>query len=250
MDCKEIILAIKELSNHDYYDWLLLIIPTILSIANVWIVNANTNKQIKNQNKETYRPRLKLKNIERVQTTEYMHNYYAHSKYYQEKANKGTIKFKIQLENIGTGLANDIQFYMLNSGKKCLGYQIDCSLKNQILDSTEEVSVGKTLDIYFDINFNREKIKEYEKTLEGDFVLLICNYQDLNKNNYKILIGIIVKHMDWNSKYNGENELEEVIFDYYYYQENTKHYDGMINKKIYRNNYKKITKQIKGKDCK
>ena len=251
MYCNEIRQAIKDLSiqlsTRDLYDWLIFIIPTILTIVNVWIVNLNTNKQIKNQNKETYRPRLKVSNIERISSKEYVHSYYAHSKYFEEGSNKGNVKFKIQLENIGTGLANDIQFYMLNSGEKCLGYQVDNVLENQILDSTEEVPVGKSLDVYFNINFNRKKIKEYEKQLEGDFVILICNYQDLNQNNYNILIGISVKYMDWNSEFDGENELEKVMFDYYYYQEDTKNYIGMINKKSYSDNYKEILKKIKKK---
>lgn len=244
MHCKEIIEAIKGLSNHDIYDWLILIVPAILSLVNVWIVNSNTNKQIKNQNKETYRPRLKLKNIERAQNVDYIHSYYAHSKHFQEEQNKGNIKFKIQLENIGTGLANDIQFYILNSGERCFGYQIGNSYQNQILDSTEELPVNQTLDVYFNIYFNREIIKDKENFL-GDYVLLICNYQDLNKNNYKILIEIKVKELEWNSEYDGENELEKVIFDYRYYQENTNRFNKAIGKKRYFNNYKKILKQIK-----
>mgnify|MGYP003313474892 CR=1 FL=1 len=40
----------KEKEGTPTMGGLIFIIPTILSIVNVWIVNANTNKQIKNQN--------------------------------------------------------------------------------------------------------------------------------------------------------------------------------------------------------
>lgn len=136
---------------------------------------------------------------------------------------------------------------MLNSGKKCLGYQWNDSNVNQVLDSTEEIPKDDKKNIVFDINFNRKQLKKQEDGFNGeDCVLLICNYKDLNQNDYKLLIGIIFKKVDWNDQYDfeKENHIEKVTFDYYYYQEDTNQYKGMINKNIYKQNYKKILKGI------
>ena len=96
------------------------------------------------------------------------------------------------------------------------------------------------------MNFNRDRLKKQEDGFDGDdCVLLICNYRDLNKNNYKILIGIILKKVDWNESFDlKEEHIEKMIFDYYYYQEDTKQFKGMINKKMYKNKYKKVLKSI------
>lgn len=244
---RELINTIKDAYSLGIYEWLLLIVPTVLSIINVWIVNANTNKQIKNQNKETYRPRLKLLSANRVNFDHSnYHKYYAHSLYYTDKNSKASITLKIELENIGNGLANDLQFYMLNSGEKCVGHQWLDNDKNQILSSTEEIPKGNKKEIIFDLNFNRDRLKKQEDGFDGDdCVLLICNYRDLNKNNYKILIGIILKKVDWNESFDlKEEHIEKMIFDYYYYQEDTKQFKGMINKKMYKNKYKKVLKSI------
>lgn len=245
---RELINTIKEGLSTGIYDWLMLIVPTLLAIINVWIVNSNTNKQIRNQNKETYRPRLKLLSVNRLPCGySNHHKYYAHSLYYTDNDSKASMTLKIELENIGNGLANDLQFYMLNSGEKCIGYQWNESNKNQVLDSTEEIPKDNKKEIIFDFNFNRNKLKKQADGFEGDdCVLLICNYRDLNKNNYKILIGIILKKVDWNENYDidGKEHVEKMIFDYYYYQEDTKQFKGMINKKLYKKNYKRILKNI------
>jgi hypothetical protein len=67
------------------------------------LVNINTNKQIKNQNKETYRPRLKLNNIEVVEHDLDKYYLYAYSKHYNEESDSITLYVDIILENIGNG---------------------------------------------------------------------------------------------------------------------------------------------------
>ena len=71
-----------------------------------------------------------------------------------------------------------------------------------------------------------------------DFALIICNYKDLNNNDYNVLIGIIGKNI-----YQSDMLEENIIIDYYYYQEDTKEFNGMVEK--YKNNYRRIIKQIK-----
>ena len=97
------------------------------------------------------------------------------------------------------------------------------------------------------MNFNKQFINpEKEYPNNEDFVLLICNYKDLNNNNYQILIGIIIKQYNENDNYE-EMHLNQysLTYDYYYYQENTDKFNGMISKDIYKENYEKIQSQIK-----
>ncbi|MDD2376995.1 MAG: hypothetical protein PHD15_06165 [Clostridia bacterium] len=63
-----LIQEISKLNDHGYFDYFAyIIIPVLVMILNIWAVNINTNRQIKNQNKETYKPRLKLLNFQTVQ---------------------------------------------------------------------------------------------------------------------------------------------------------------------------------------
>ena len=243
--------AIDSLKIHDCYDWMILIcsivIPILTAIINVYIVNRNTNKQIANQNKETYRPRLRLKNVQSTYNRDMEQILYAHSKNYSEEEHEISQYFEINLENIGNGLANDISFYMLNSGEKCYGYQNKDHNNNQVLDSTIEIPMNESGKIVFSMNFNKQFINpEKEYPNNEDFVLLICNYKDLNNNNYQILIGIIIKQYNENDNYE-EMHINQysLTYDYYYYQENTDKFNGMIKKDIYKDNYKKIQSQIK-----
>ena len=74
--------------------------------------------------------------------------------------------------------------------------------------------------IVFFINFNKEFINpERESPNDEDFVLLICNYKDLNNNNYQILIGIIIKQYTVNDNYEDMHLNQySLTYDYYYYQ--------------------------------
>lgn len=254
----EIINAITNLSKHDWFDYLTLaltIVTIVVSIGativNIWLVNKNTNKQIENQNKETYRPRLRLKNVKIT-----VHNIderylYAYSKKYIDNKKSVDIYVDLELENIGYGVANDISFYMLNSGHKCMGIQNQNKETIQVLNSTIEIPKDKNQIVKFLFSFNRDSIDlETEDFDNDDFIILICNYKDLNGNSYKILIGFILKKYEpFKIEYNEENDFEKIYNDgkysFYYYQEETKEFNGMIEKDIYRLNYERIISNIK-----
>lgn len=255
VDIDKLIDAINKISERDLWDYIIFIIPIIVSIiatlVNIWLVNKNTNKQIKNQNKETYRPRLKLKQIKIVEHDIDRMYLYAHSKEYVNEKTSISLYADIELENIGNGIANDITFYMLHSGHKCLSVQTENKYSTQTLNSTIEIPKDKSQIIKFLFNFNKEAVKsdEIEEIDGNDVILLICNYKDLNNNSYRILIGFILKtyepfklEMTENDEvYNCYNDGK---YDMYYYQEETASYKGMINKERYKKHYKKILKDI------
>ena len=153
------------------------------------------------------------------------------------------------LENIGNGLANDISFYMLNSGKKCLGMQVENQDTNQSVGSTLEMPKDKKETFKFLFKFDRKSFEKEPSDLDrGDFLLLICNYKDLNNNNYKILIGYDMKKYEpYKFELNDKGDIGKFFtdgkFNMYYYQQETRQYKGMIEKNV--DNYKKIIKDIK-----
>ena len=255
MDIEKLVEAIKQISAKDYWDYIFFIVPVITTaittLINVWLVNKNTNKQIENQNKETYRPRLKLNNIEVVEHNINERYLYAHSTNFKEKSGGISLYVDVMLENIGNGIANDLSFYMLNSGHKCLGIQVQNKNANQILNSTLEIPKDRIEKIKFLFNFNNEQLSSNDDELDiDDAILLICNYKDLNNNDYKILIGYILKKYEpFKIETSEYGELPKIYnsgkHSMYYYQEETESYNGMITKDIYSNNYKKILKDIK-----
>lgn len=90
-----------------------IVVQALAIISSAAISIYITNKQIRNQNKETYRPRLKVKSIINRQHDSTRSEYMSFS-YYYKKTNKNFNSYiTIILENIGNGLANDITFYDL-----------------------------------------------------------------------------------------------------------------------------------------
>lgn len=247
----EIINALNNIANLGWFEYATLATTIIAIFVNVWLVNNNTNKQIKNQNKETYRPRLKLSNINTTKGNTSDRHLYACSKKYKSSADEAKVYLDLTFKNIGYGVASDVEFYMLHNGKKCCGIQHEEKELNQTLNSTIEIPKDSEQRIKFLFSFNKDSINNHSDSFdENDFILLICSYKDLNGNVYKLLIGFILKtykpfeieldeNLDFAGVYSDSN------FSFYYYQEDTKEYNGMVKKDIYKKFYKKILKKIK-----
>lgn len=226
----------------------MVIITGIGIIASTFITNKNTNKQIQNQNKETYRPRLKLLKFENKNKDSSIPDYIAFSSQYNLNKDSKSFYTDMILKNIGYGLANDITFYNL-----CTSEEITMGLTgekeiNQKMFSTEEIEKSGKQKFSFCISVDSKSVLSREIE-DQDYILIICNYKDLNNNNYKILIGYLIKQFDINMEEADEGKncvRNNPTFDCYYYQENTNKYNIMIKK--YWNNYNKIVKKIIEKD--
>lgn len=226
----------------EWFDYITLVALPILAIVasifttvyNVKTVNKNTNKQIANQNKETYRPRLRLKgftNIDRsLEKPEYM--------FFSNEYNINNYKIictKLELENIGYGIANEITFYSLNSGQPvCSGYGCE-ELINQRSFCTEEIVQKGTESYQFSFIFS-----DIENIKPDIPCIILCNYKDLSGNNYKLIITYIYK------KSKESIIKNDCSFDEYYYQEGSTYYNNMV--KIYSNQYNQICDLI-DKEC-
>lgn len=211
-------------------------------IASIIVTNKNTNKQIENQNKETYKPRLKLKGFINQNRNNDQPEYLANSYFYNKDEFSYNIYTKMILENIGNGIAHDISFYTLNNGESCMAVQSIESDEDQEGFSTKEIPKNKEYEFPFSIYFNEKNVNARRHS-EKDFCLIICNYKDLNLNNYKILICYSIKGKNHEEKDGNGNEIENGCFKgSYYYQEETLNYKVMIN--TYKEQYKKILKLI------
>ena len=227
------------------------IVTIVATVLTIIFVNKNTKDQIENQNRQTYRPRLKLLNIQKLSSKDLNDDYelmstskkanliYNNSELsLSEKIQKTcTFKFDITLKNIGYGLANDIKLYSLIDGHQVYGAQSIIETLDQKMKSTEEIEQNTDSKFKISMLISKELITGDN---DNDFILYLCNYKDLNNNNYQVLIGIIIKKITINDDLNIK-----INTSHYYYQEGTKEYNGMIEK--YKDNYKTIMKKINKK---
>lgn len=220
-----------------------IIVPVLLTLLTIWSVIHSNNKQIKNQNKQTYKPRLRLSKIyqEKVENCHDNYQYFAVSKFANKEKDdklKTTIKLSIDLSNIGNGIAHGIKFYNLVDGSKCTRAQSISDDKNQKMASTEEIGNKEDFKFYFSVTILNKIKDDYDVDEKHDFLLLLCDYRDFNNNHYKMFIGIIIKKIFYDDEgYISAN------YDHYYYHENTYEYNTMVKKHL--NKYENILKKIK-----
>lgn len=129
------------------------------------------------------------------------------------------INVKIDLKNIGYGVATNINFYNLETAEKIYG--------NQELND----SMGQKLFTTFDIASNEEKgVQTFLITMEKDgkivedSINILCIYQDLNGNVYNFVFTINIK--------SGGG------YSYYAYQRSSHSYKRLLRK--YKMNKMKI----------
>lgn len=240
----DIVNILEKLTKHDSFDyWAFIIIPVIAAIVaalfNVIFVNLNTNKQIANQNKETYKPRLKFVDLYNAKADHTVYKFMCYSRL-TDGDNSCLYDIDIVLKNIGNGIAHDITFYSLYDGESITKSQFILMNKSQKNSSTEEIEKGGFETFHFVVNFNN---KTFIYPDECDSCLILCNYKDLNGNNYKLLINIVLKEILFN-----HIDSEDYFFNHFgtfdksYYQEGTKEFKDRIE--CYKIQYIKILKEI------
>ena len=249
MEIDKLIESINNLSNPSYFDWLGLIatifISIIIMIFTIHSVNENTKKQIDNQNKEAYKPWLKLIGCEKTSIENIKYSFSTNSAKSGEDTLSGEDTFPnayitITLKNIGNGLAHNISFYNLTTGEYCRRTQSIEQNIPQKYPSTEEIEKGGELKIPFYISY---KPSQGESFLDIDLCQIICNYKDLNNNNYKLLFGCFFKKPDESYFIENHEDEQEYILDYNYYQQETKGYIDQVKKNS--KTYQKILNDIK-----
>lgn len=160
----------------DNKEWIApLIASIVMPIATIFIVNKHTKDQIKNQNKENYRPHLTLINVEYNQLIwSQMNRKFDYSIYKDKKIGFEPIRndVDITIKNIGYGVAKNIS--LLPSEKS--DFKIFKSEEILPFDLGVENIYIMTLKYSTELYYTK---KVYE---------FILQYSDLNDNIYNIPI--------------------------------------------------------------
>lgn len=129
------------------------------------------------------------------------------------------INVKVRLKNIGYGVATNIRFYDLNTGKKIYGNQQVTSDTDQQLFTTFDIAIEEVKSVQTSL-----LIGKINGQIIEDSINTLCMYQDLNGNIYNFVFVINIK--------SGGG------YSYYAYQPSSHSYNELISK------YKKQQKQI------
>lgn len=205
------------------------------TVLSAYIVIIMTNKQIERQSIESYRPRLKMNDARILEKNKYISFYGLFSNNLKGKdvftGKYRYARLNIGLENIGVGLAQDIEFYSLHNGEECVRVLSIMENQNQKMFSTEEIAVNQKMNFDFELRYTlNEEAVGIEKE---DFAIILCAYKDINGNKYEIILGVTIKN-----EIEDEDGNIKLAIDSYYYQENTDSFKRTIEK--YKENYEKI----------
>ena len=129
------------------------------------------------------------------------------------------LNVKIQLRNIGYGVATNIRFYNLEDGTKITGNQEESSDLIQQLFTTFDIAANEEKNVQSSIE--RKKINDEFKE---DVINTLCIYQDLNGNIYDFVFSIKIKSKGG--------------YSYFAYQPSSHSYNRLIQE--YRKEKKKI----------
>ncbi len=181
--------------------WVNVLLPILSIIIPVFATVYTVNNTINARNKENHQPYLVLEKVLDVDDinkfsyylTPVGRNYLeAHPEIdYSNIECENDIAVKLILHNIGYGVATNIKFYNLLTGKQVHGTQASNADTNQKLfttldmESSEEKSVQARL-----INL----VREDEGGIEiEDHIRMLCVYRDLYNNIYNFIISINAK---------------------------------------------------------
>ena len=131
------------------------------------------------------------------------------------------LNVKIQLRNIGYGVATNIRFYDLDTGEKIMGNQEESSALIQKLFTTFDIAANEEKNVQASL-----ERKQSENSYTEDVINTLCIYQDLNGNIYDFVFSIKIKSKGG--------------YSYFAYQPSSHSYNRLIQE--YRQEKKKILK--------
>lgn len=197
------------------------IVPSLISAATIVFVVINTNKQIKNQNKESHRPYLRVLDVDDT-NEDFLNSYIAVKD--NEELNHENIPVQtiIKIKNMGYGIAtNTLLLGFANTFINRAGVE-------------EKDKTGKLFSV-LDIGVLEETIIKISLNSNNNFdnatFDLMLFYTDLNKNIYSTMLLIEVK----NNKY----------WNLYYYPRGSLNFDDILRKRnVKYRNFVKIYKKV------
>lgn len=203
------------------------------TVAAIVFVVINTNRQIKNQNKESHRPYISISSLSDITshdpiTYEKTYNPYYEVKTYNIIKNQilDNINAKIvfTIKNMGYGIARDIRIYSLDSDKDSIKHKFR---QTESVSSVTMLDIinGKSKKILFDIHYHCKQYKHFGKVTNGkvksvfdynsrDYCNFVLFYSDLNDNIYSTVFSL---------SFNCHGP-----FQYGYYTEGTSNFNKLI----------------------
>ena len=171
-------------------------ISILLSIATLIITILTTiytvNKRIENEKRETHMPYIILEKVLSLKEID-KHKYYLtfYGRNYNLRKPKKTdityIPIEIALKNIGYGVATNIKFYDLLTGKPIEGTQESDKEANQKLFTTLDAGVNEIKKIQAQLIGS---ILTKRKTVIEEHNRILCVYKDLNEHVYTFIFCI------------------------------------------------------------
>lgn len=227
----------------DYFlqTWTGFIWPLLTVAIPVYATIFTVNNRIKNENRENHKPYLALKKVSDCDLIDKFRYYLIllgrnylstngdiNLNNVKLKENEKDIAVNLLIENIGYGVATNIRFYNLLTGKPIDGTQENSENRNQKLFTTFDIAANYEKQVQARIissiiNDNNIAIEDHNR--------ILCIYKDLNNNIYSFIISI-------NIKSTGH-------YDFFSYQPSSKSYKKWLleNKKQYKQilrNYKEL----------
>lgn len=219
--------------------WSNILVPAASMIITVFATIYTVSERVKNENKEKHKPYITLKDIEpkenideyKYYLTLFGRNYIKNKETLDnDKINKNKeneyLSVRLLLDNIGYGVASNIKFYNLLTGKEIKGTQTPSKDKNQKLFTTFDIAENIEKQVQVKIY---SKIEKEEQIESPDHCRILCVYQDLNGNTYDFIISINIK--------------SNKAYDFFTYQRTSHSYAKWISET--KKQYKQIRKEYK-----
>jgi len=196
-------------------------VPSVVSAATIVFVVINTSRQIKNQNKESHRPYLRILDVN--DSDEDSLNSYLSVKDNEElNSEREPVKTKIKIINMGYGPSTNILL---------LGFAHTFTSRAGV---DEKKKTGELFSV-LDVGLSEDSIIKVtlisnDNSTNTTYDLMLF-YTDLNKNIYSTMLLIEVK----------KNE----FWNLYYYPRGSANFDDILEKRKIK--YKELEKKYKKK---
>ena len=202
------------------------VIPVCTILVSVLIGVYTVQGRIKNENKESHKPYLVLRDLEKIDNPD-LYDFYLHlygQKYIEEKESSN-LYLRWTIGNIGYGVASNIKFFDLSTTQPFEKVQIRNIEKDQKLYTTFDIADNRDKHIDMICTYSKGK----KNDLETDKTYILCVYQDLNQNYYDFIICIT---------YKGDSH-----YDYSIFQRTSRSYKNICSE--YKSNFKTIINNYK-----
>ncbi|MDD2435496.1 MAG: hypothetical protein PHO63_04500 [Bacilli bacterium] len=214
--------------------WINMVLTILSIVIPVFATVYTVNNRIRNENRENHKPYLILNKIEAIKLIDKFKYHLTPIGRNYKKAfpdvnvditeTNNDINVNLIINNIGYGVASNIKFYDLYTGKQVHGTQASNKEKNQRLFTTFDIASTDTKSVQARII---NLVEEEDGVIVEDDNRILCIYKDLNDNIYDFIISIQIKSRGY--------------YDFATYQKSSSSYKRLM--KEHKKEYQEIIKR-------